>query len=145
MANTPDELSDLFESVKKLLELWMRIKLVLIKAFGEGEVTREQETAYLQMKSEISRIYRTVSQRLTPGMQFDGDRMMELLKNAMTMEHLHQQPAAEQQGYYATWHAIYVRLTRTLGVLEAMKAGFHPQMFRTALKVPPMLAKSVQA
>jgi hypothetical protein len=134
MALTPEVVDDLHENSKKMLELWMKIKLVLIKAFGEGEIAREHETAFLQLKSDVSRIYRLISDKLPPGLKFDGDKAMEMLKNAMTMEHLHQLPAGERQNIYKVWHAVYIRLTRTLGALETMKLGYYPHLHRARLQ-----------
>ncbi len=134
MALTPEDVDTLYDSIKKLLEAWMRIKLIFQKAFGEGPITPEHENAYLQLKSEVSRLYRLVSDRLPRGLAFDGDKMMEMLKNAMTMEHLSNQSAAERQTYYSTWHRIYLKITRALGALEVMKSGYYPHMHRERLR-----------
>lgn len=134
MALTPTDVDELHEQVKKLLEAWMKIKLVFAKAFAEGEITREHEAGYLQLKSDISRIYRVIADKLPPGLRFDGDKALEMLKNAMTMDHLHQLPQAERQNLYKTWHVIYMRLTRTLGALETMKMGYFPHLHRSKLQ-----------
>jgi len=134
MALNPQGVDELQEHVKKLLELWMRIKLVFNKAFGEEAITREHEATYLQLKSEISRIYRIISDKLAAGLKFDGDKMLEMLKNAMTMEHLHVQAPGERQVLYRLWHVIYIRLTRTLGALEVMQSGYYPHLHRERLK-----------
>jgi hypothetical protein len=142
MALTPLEVDDLHEQIKKLLELWMRTKLVFLKAFGDEPITREQEAAYLQLKSEVARINRAISAKLPSGLLFEGEKMNETLKNAMTMEHLHNQPPAERQLYYATWHRVFIRLTRTLGALDLMKAGYYPHLHRELMK-PPEKSKRV--
>lgn len=134
MALTPADVDSLHESIKKLLEAWMRIKLIFQKAFGEGPITPEHENVYLQLKSEVSRLYRLVSDRLPRGLAFDGDKMMEMLKNAMTMEHLNNQSAGERQTYYSNWHRIYLKITRALGALEVMKSGYYPHMHRERLQ-----------
>lgn len=143
MPLTPPEVDDLHEQIKKLLELWMRTKLVLLKAFGEDEITREQEAAYLQLKSEIARINRAISSKLPTGLLFDGDKMTEMLKNAMTMEHLQNQPPAERQNYYQTWHRVFIRLTRTLGALDLMKSGYYPHLHRDLMKAPETKNKRI--
>lgn len=134
MALNPQDVDILYEEVKKLLEMWMKTKLVFAKAYGEAEVSREQENAYLQLKSEISRIYRAISDKLTAGLKFDGDKMMEMLKNAMTMEHLHNQPPSERQVTMRLWHQIYIKMTRTLGALDVIKSGYYPNLHRARLK-----------
>jgi hypothetical protein len=137
MALTPKDVEELTESMKKLLELWMRTKLVLLKAFGSEPITREHESAFLQLKSDVSRIYRAASNRLSSGLQFEGDKMLEMLKNAMTMGHLQKLSAAEKQNIYVLWHLLYIRMTRTLGALETMKAGYYPHMHRSLLQKMP--------
>ncbi len=140
MPLTPPDVEQLHESIKKLLELWMRTKLVFQKAFGEGPLGPEHEAGYMQLKSEISRIYRGVAAQLPKGLQFDGDRMMEMLKNAMTMEHLSNQPLQERQNYFSSWHGIYIKLTRTLGSLEVMRSGYYPHLHRERLKPKEQVA-----
>ena len=134
MALTPQDVDKLYDETKKLLELWMRIKLVFLKAFGKEPITKEQENSYLQLKSEISRMYRTMAENLPKGLLFDGGKMQEMLKNAMTMEHLNRQPTSERQSFYGIWHLVYIKLTRTLGALGAMQMGYFPHMHRTLLK-----------
>lgn len=134
MALTPLDVDQLTDSVKKLLELWMRTKLVITRAFSTEAITRDHETAFLQLKSDISRIYRGASSRLPSGLKFEGDKMIELLKNAMTMEHLSNQPPIEKQAIFQRWYTVYIRMTRTFGALEVMKAGYYPAVHRGRLK-----------
>lgn len=141
MALTPKDVDDLHENVKKLLEMWMKTKLVFTKAFGEEEISREHETGFLNLKSEITRIYRTLSDKLPPGLRFDGDKAMDLLKNAMSMEHLQKLPPSERQNIFKIWHAVYIRLTRTLGALETMQQGYYPHLHRTRLQSRHAAAK----
>jgi hypothetical protein len=133
MALSPKDVEELSESIKKLVESWMRIKLVFIKAFGNYALTREQENAYLQLKSDLSRIFRGVTTRLPSGLQFEGEKMIEMLKNAITMEHLRSQPPEEKQAFFRTWHQVYIRLVRTQGALGVIKAGYYPQLHRARL------------
>ena len=133
MALTPNDVNELVESVKKLGDMWMRIKLVFIRAFGTAPITREQEGAYLQIKSDLSRTYRAVVSRLPKGLHFDGDKMMEMLKSAITMEHLRDQSPQEKQIFYRTWHQIYIKLSRTAGALEVIQSGYYPQVHRARL------------
>lgn len=123
---TPKDVDELLGSLKKLLEYWMRIKLVLVRAFGGESIGREHESAFLQLKSDVSRTYRIITTRLPEGLAFEGDKMIEMLKNAINMEQLRSLPVAEKQSIYATWHRVYIRITRTYGAMEVMHAGFFP-------------------
>ena len=145
MALTPQDVQHLHESVKKLLELWMNTKLVFLKAFSEAEISREHETAFLQLKSEVSRTYRSVANNLPKGLMFDGDKLMEILKNAMTMEHLGRMPVQDRQSYLASWHRIYIMMMRTLGALEVMNSGYFPHMHRDRIKSAKSAGKAKPA
>ena len=134
MALTPKDVDELHEEAEKLLKLWMNAKLAFVKAFTtSGSITADQESTYLQIKSEISRLYRTMSEKLPTGLLFDGDKMLEMLKNAMTMEHLQRAPAPDRQNYYGIWRRVYIKLTRTLGALEVMQQGYFPHLHRPLL------------
>lgn len=133
MALTPTDVDELYDNAKKLLEFWMKIKLVFNAAFSDGEITREHEAGYLQLKSEISRIYRIIADKLPVGLKFDGEKALEMLKTAMSMEHLQKLIPAERQNQFKTWHLVYIRLTRTLGALEIMKQGYFPHLHRQRL------------
>lgn len=142
MALTPPDVEELNEHVKKLLEMWMRTKLVLLKAFGDEPLTADHEAAFLQLKSDISRIFRTMAAKLPSGLAFEGDKMTEMLKNAMTMEHLHTLPPSDRQKFYGSWHRVYIRLTRTLGALEMIRSGYYPHQHRELLRGPATKAKT---
>lgn len=134
MALTPPVVAKLVEDAKKLLDLWMRTKLVFLKAFGNEPITEEQENAYLQLKSEIQRLYRSISEELTPGLKFEGDLMIESMKNAISMEHLRGSSPQDRQKYFSIWHQVYIRLTRTLGALDVIHAGYYPHEHRPLLQ-----------
>ncbi len=126
----PSQVESFEEAVKKILEIWMRIKLVFLKAFSDAGVQSDQEKEYLRLKTELSRLYKKVSEELPGGLQFDGDKMMETLKSAMSMAHLKNLPATERRKILGTWHVCYLKLIRTLGALEVMGLGYYPHLHR---------------
>ena len=126
----------MYQTTKQLVEIWMRIKLAIQKAFGKGEITKEQEQAFLQLKSDLSRHYRSVGERLPKDLLFDGDQMMEMLKNAISMQHLQNQPVAEKRNVFSLWHKVYVKMTRTFGALEVVNDGYYPSLHRDLLRDP---------
>ena len=50
MPLTPNDVEFLHPETTKLLELWMRIRLVFAKSFSSGAVRPEQEEAYRMLK-----------------------------------------------------------------------------------------------
>lgn len=136
MALNPTEVAELHTSVKTVLEIWMRIKLAIQKAFGKEEMTKEHEAAFLKLKSDLSRLHRSLSERLPKELQFEGDEMIEMMKNATTMQNLHSLPVSEKRNVFARWHKIYVLMTRTFGALEVINEGYYPRIHRDLLKTP---------
>lgn len=142
MALNPVEVAQLNGSVKALLEIWLRIKLALQKAFSKGELSREQENAFLQLKSDLSRTYRQIAERLPKDLAFDGDLMIEMMKNAISMQHLQNQAVNDKRNMFTAWHKIYVKMTRTYGALEVIDQGYYPSIHRDLLKSTKPAAKT---
>ncbi len=140
MALTPPKVAELNQSMKHLLEIWMKIKLAMQRAFGREEITKEHEGAFLKLKSDLSRLYRVVADQLPRELSFEGDQMIELMKNATTMEHLRALPVKEKRNVFSQWHKIYVLMTRTYGAFEVLNEGYYPSLHR-ALLAPKGAAK----
>ena len=133
----PAEVAELHGAVKNLLEIWMRIKLAIQKAFGKEELSKEHEAAFLKLKSDLSRFHRQISEKLAEEkLTFEGDEMIEMMKNATTMQYLHALPVAEKRNVFSKWHKIYVLMSRTFGALEVMNEGYFPKLHRDLLKTP---------
>lgn len=134
MALNPKEVEELHHSLKNLLEIWMHIKLAIQKSFGKGPITKEQEQAFLKLKSDLSRLYRIVNDRIPKDLQFDGDEMIDMMKNATTMEHIHALPLTEKRNVFSQWHKIYILLSRSYGAFEVINEGYYPRLHRELLK-----------
>lgn len=134
MALQSKEITDLYGSVKRLLEIWMRIKLAIQRSFGKEPISAEQEQAFLKLKSDLSRLYRKVGDKLPPELGFEGDEMIEMMKNATTMANVQQLPLTEKRNIFSKWHRIYVLMTRAFGAMEVMNEGYHPRLHRNLLK-----------
>lgn len=135
MALSSEDITNLHSSTKTILEIWMRIKLAIQTAFRKVEITKEHEHAFLQLKSDLSRKYRSVSDKLPAELQFDGDDMIDLMKNATTMKQVQTLPMAEKRNIFSRWHKIYVLINQTFGALEVMNEGFTPRLHRDLLKM----------
>jgi hypothetical protein len=135
MALTPPEVEELHVSVENLLRIWMKIKLAMQKAFGKDGLAKEHETAFTQLKSELLRVNRTLAERLPKDLSFEAEQMVEMMKNATTMQHLRGLPVAEKRKQFGDWHRIYVLMQRTFGALDVMKEGYYPSLHR-ALMLP---------
>lgn len=134
MALTPPEVAQITQAVKSLLEIWLKVKLVFQTAFRKGEIQREQENAFLQLKSDLSRNLRVTSDRLPKDLQFDGEVMMEMMKNAISMQHLQNLSVNDKRTIFNQWHRVYIKLTRTYGAVEVIDQGYYPSLHRDLLR-----------
>jgi hypothetical protein len=131
--NDQKEVLELQQAVRAMLENWMRIKLAFQKAFSQGPILKEHEDAFLKLKSELSRANRQISERLPTNLGFDGPQMVDMMKNATTMQSLHALPPQVRRDILAQWHRIYILLNRSLGALEVVGEGYHPALHRGKL------------
>ena len=135
MALTPSVVESLEGEIQSLLEMWMRVKLAFVKAYGDAEITPELERGFMQIKTELSAAYRNIEGDLVPGLKFDGEKMAELMKNAINMRHVRRQPTADRTTTFVLWHRIYVKLTRALGALKVIRSGYYPSIHRHRLRL----------
>ncbi len=111
---------------QQLLNMWLQTKGFLAKAFTDTAVTPEEEKAFLQTKSGVSQLTRTVSQKLPPDVKIGGERMQELMRQAISIGHLRSMPKSDKQAIIANWHAAFVDLARAVGCLQFISEGFIP-------------------
>lgn len=114
------------EQSRQLLNMWLQTKGFLAKAFTDTPVTPEEEKAFLQTKSGVSQLTRTVSQKLPSDVKIGGERMQELMRQAISIGHLRGMPKADKQTIIANWHAAFVDLARAVGCLQFVSEGYIP-------------------
>jgi len=130
MALNPTEVKELQHLAKNLLKMWMQCKLAFNKAFSEGAIVKENEAAFLKLKAELSRVSKNLQARLPLDLQYDGDSMIDLLKNSTSLQLLHSFPQQERIKVLNNWHSVYVKLNRTMGALEVLDEGYYPRLHR---------------
>ena len=111
---------------QQLLQLWLQTKGFLAKAFTEVQVTQEEERGFLQTKSAVSQLTRTVSQKLPPDVKIGGEKMQELLRQAISISHLRGLPKADKQLIISNWHGAFIALARAVGCLQFINQGYVP-------------------
>lgn len=112
---------------QQLLNLWLQAKNSLAKAFTDAPVSQEEERQFLEVKSSVSQYTRLVSQKLPPDVKIGGERMQELLRQAISISHLRGLPKSDKQTLVANWHASFIQLTRAVGCLQFITEGYQPQ------------------
>lgn len=133
MAFTPKEVKEFHFQVKSILESWMKLRLVLQKSFSQGPIAKEHENVFLKLKSDISRINRNLGEQLPRNLTYNSEEMMDLMKNAMTMQTLHSLPPHERTEVFDTWHRVYITMNRSLGALAMVDEGYYPKLHRKFL------------
>lgn len=112
---------------QQLLNLWLQTKGFLAKAFTDTPVGPAEEKAFLETKSAVSQYTRLVSEKLPPGVTIGGERMQELMRQAISISHLRGLPKADKQVLVANWHAAFINLARAVGCLQFIVEGYQPQ------------------
>jgi hypothetical protein len=129
MASSKTELASeaALQESQQLLNLWLQTKNYLAKSFTDTPVAPEEEKAFLETKSAVSQYTRLVSQKLPPDVKIGGERMQDMMRQAISINHLRGLPKADKQVLVATWHAAFINLARAVGCLQFISEGYQPQ------------------
>ncbi|MGI8908748.1 MAG: hypothetical protein ACR2IE_19930 [Candidatus Sumerlaeaceae bacterium] len=108
------------------MQLWLRAKGFLAKATTEEPITRDEEQVFLETKSEISKVQRSIAQKLPADVSFGADRMQEILRQSISISHLRNLPKADKQSLASNWHYVFINLSRAMGALQFLAEGYTP-------------------
>ena len=109
-----------------LMQLWLKTKVFLTKATTEDPITREEEQAFLESKSELSKYLRTLTSKLPEGIAFGPEKMQELLRQSISIGHLRGLPRPDKQALISQWHHVFVHLSRVTGAIQFLVEGYIP-------------------
>ena len=121
---TPNEVA--LADAQNLLQLWLKIKSFYAKAASEDPISREDETEFLETKSDVSKLQRTLGSKLPAGIGFAADKLQELLRQSISLGHLRSLPKNDRQGLLAVWHQVFVYLSQAVGALQFICEGYTP-------------------
>lgn len=111
---------------QNLLQLWIKIRGFLAKATTDEPISPDDERMFLEAKSETSRYQRTLGMKLPDYVNYGSDKIQEILRQSISINHLRGLPRADRQNLLATWHAVFVYLSQALGVLQFINEGYEP-------------------
>lgn len=114
----PEERELLLQEARTLLGLWLRIREYILMAFQNDQIAREQEQAFLELKSETARGQRVVAGKMPEDLKFGSDKITDLLRQAISVAHLRGLPMADKRVLVGAWHYASVMLHRAVGALE---------------------------
>jgi hypothetical protein len=109
-----------------LMQLWLKTKVFLTKATTEDPITREEEQAFLESKSELSKYLRTLTSKLPEGISFGPEKMQELLRQSISIGHLRGLPRPDKQALVSQWHNVFVYLSSVTGAIQFLVEGYIP-------------------
>ncbi|GEM_PF-2768732 len=103
-----------------LLKNWLEFRKFLRLAISEQPITRQHDQAFLEVKSNVSRAYSQLRNRLPAQLTGSPEKMQDLMKAALSVTHVRNMPSPDRRNLYAFWHAFYVELCRIAGALKYM-------------------------
>jgi hypothetical protein len=109
---------------QNLLQLWLRAKGFLAKATSEEPITRDDEQQFLETKSEISKAQRVMAQKIPADVSFGAERMQEILRQSISINHLRNLPKTDKNMLAANWHFVFINLSRAMGALQFLAEGY---------------------
>jgi hypothetical protein len=122
---TPEETA--LAEAENLLGLWLRTRQFFAKANTEDPITREEEQQFLEMKSEVTKVQRTVAPKIPADAGFGSEKMIELLRQSISIGHLRGLPRADRMGIMAQWHSVFIYMCRAVGALKFIAEGWQPR------------------
>ena len=120
------EAKEASDIAKNLLQIWIALKKFFLKANSNEPLTKDDERQFLEMKSEVAKIQRTLGQKLKDALYFGGDKLQNLLRQAISVSHLRNLPVTDKRILYKEWHVIFILVTRVVGALEFIQSGYIP-------------------
>jgi hypothetical protein len=108
------------------LQKWLVFKRHFLKAFTQEPISPEDEQEFLEVKSQVNKNSRLLSQRLKE-VGYEGDKISNVLRQCISVAQLRAMPIPDRRGLYKEWHAIFVKLNQVDGALEFMARGWVPR------------------
>jgi hypothetical protein len=110
-----------------VIEKWVTLKTYLLKGFEPGEIAVDDEAHFLEIKSDVTRSIRSLSERLGETRLDYGDKLVrEMLGKCVSVNHVQSLPAADKRSLIKDWHKAFVLMSRTSGALAFLADGYVP-------------------
>ena len=115
-----------FAESQQLWQLWTATKAFLAKAETQDPVTREEEQAFLEAKTDLSRLSRSIPAKLPEGVGIAADKLQDILRQAISISHLRSLPKPDKLNLVLNWHAVFIHVSRATGALQLIAEGYTP-------------------
>lgn len=114
------------EGFKNLLQLWVSFRKYFQRSFTSEPISRQEEQDFLELKSTLAKSYRALAQRSNELFYYGGDKILEILRQSISVGHLRALPIGDKRMLYTNWHTVFVYLSRTVGAYRFLAEGFVP-------------------
>ena len=114
------------EGFKNLLQLWVSFRKYFQRSFTSEPISRQEEQDFLELKSTLAKSYRALAQRSNELFYYGGDKILEILRQSISVGHLRALPIGDKRTLYTNWHTVFVYLSRTVGAYRFLAEGFVP-------------------
>jgi len=102
---------------QQFLDLWVKFFDMMVASRRADEVSREHETSFLAVKSEIARRHKVLQENL--GMDYALDaNTMNIVGQAISLDSLRSSSDVAMKKIENEWHRAYIAINETLGVLQ---------------------------
>ncbi len=102
---------------QQFLDLWIKFFDMVVAARRAEEITPEQETAFLAIKSELARRHKVLENSL--GMDYNLDQnTMNIVGQAISLDSLRASSDVATKKLENEWHRAYISINETLGILQ---------------------------
>ena len=114
------------EGFKNLLQLWVSFRKYFQRSFTSEPISRQEEQDFLELKSTLAKSYRALAQRSNELFNYGGEKILEILRQSISVGHLRALPIGDKRTLYTNWHTVFVYLSRTVGAYRFLAEGFVP-------------------
>jgi len=106
--------------LEEFVELWKQLSEFLDRGFKESSFTTEEETAFLELKSEIARRHELLMTTLNAADERD-DKALRLLNTVPSLQAFKELPEGMARKVAGEWHATFIAMQALLGRLSGRR------------------------
>lgn len=116
--------------LNSIIQQWLAFKRFVLKAYSQEPITPEDEQEFLEVKSQINKVGRMLSDRLK-NLGYQGDKIGSMLRQCISVSQLRAMPVPERRGLYKEWHSISINLSQAQGMVDFIAQGWEPRIANT--------------
>ncbi len=112
------------EEAKRMWDLWMKYKNLILFAFSDKPITQQHEKMFLEVTGELQKQQRILLKFVPRDIDFGAESITKLMKSSVSIAHLRDLPESDKKNLYTNWHNIYIHMTRMVGAMRFIAEGY---------------------